>query len=473
MSCKVGDTLGSYTLLCECGQGAYGSVFLAENTFTKRRVALKIICSQGRSCERELNGLIQYQTVCPRTNLLQIYHVEKGDDCFWYTMDAADNLSAEEGKYIPDTLANRLREQRRLPTDAVRRMADELIANLETLHRRGLLHRDLKPDNILWIDGSATLGDIGLVTDAANVSLVGTPGFLPPEVLAGIREYRQADDYYSLGKVIYCALTGMPVEKYPAYPASLTLCGGADMIRLYNNLCSGSVPETAFQAPFPRRKNKWLIFAALLFLFLAAGLSAGIFFLRKPVQRIPSQPVRQTVPRTVPQPTKKKRTPRFKSKEEYKKQFALLNTRYQHSDEFQKLLPCLREKYDELNALKVQNMFRARQTPISPAEIAEAQAYILQHPEDADSRLPTEQYVQAKRENAAAKAFERKYANDPVWIYFTLRNELISTIQSTVFQFDIKYIHRDPAWDDAYDKAKGLYQKLLALEPVLIKKYQK
>lgn len=213
MSCKVGDTLGSYTLLCECGQGAYGSVFLAENTFTKRRVALKIICSQGRSCERELNGLIQYQTVCPRTNLLQIYHVEKGDDCFWYTMDAADNLSAEEGKYIPDTLANRLREQRRLPTDAVRRMADELIANLETLHRRGLLHRDLKPDNILWIDGSATLGDIGLVTDAANVSLVGTPGFLPPEVLAGIREYRQADDYYSLGKVIYCALTGMPVEK--------------------------------------------------------------------------------------------------------------------------------------------------------------------------------------------------------------------------------------------------------------------
>ena len=472
MSCKVGDTLGSYTLLCECGQGAYGSVFLAENTFTKRRVALKIICSQGRSCERELNGLIQYQTVCPRTNLLQIYHVEKGDDCFWYTMDAADNLSAEEGKYIPDTLANRLREQRRLPTDAVRRMADELIANLETLHRRGLLHRDLKPDNILWIDGSATLGDIGLVTDAANVSLVGTPGFLPPEVLAGIREYRQADDYYSLGKVIYCALTGMPVEKYPAYPASLTLCGGADMIRLYNNLCSGSVPETAFQAPFPRKKNKWLIFAALLFLFLAAGLSAGIFFLRKPVQQQVQKQVQQVLEPPVQQ-AEKKRTPRFKTKEEYKKQFALLNTAYQHSEEFQKLLPTLREKYDELNALKVQNMFRARQTPISPAEIAEAQAYILQHPEDADSRLPTEQYVQAKRENAAAKAFERKYANDPVWIYFNLRNELISTIQSTVFQFDIKYIHRDPAWDDAYDKAKGLYQKLLALEPVLIKKYQK
>lgn len=474
MSYKVGDTLSTYTLLCECGQGAYGSVFLAENTFTKRRVALKIVYSQGRSCERELNGLIQYQTVCPRTNLLQIYHVEKGDDCFWYTMDAADNLSAEEGKYIPDTLANRLREQRRLPTDAVRKMADELIANLETLHRRGLLHRDLKPDNILWVDGSAILGDIGPVTDTTNVSLAGTPGFLPPEVLAGIREYHQADDYYSLGKVIYCALTGMPVEKYPAYPASLTLCGGADMIRLYNNLCSGAVPETAFQPQPPRRKTKWLIAAALIQLLLTAALFAGIFFLRKPVQQnVQQQPVQQEVPEQPVQQAKKKRTPRFKTKEEYKKQFALLNTTYQHSEEFQKLLPTLREKYNELMALQMDNMGKALQSSVSPAEIAEAQAYILQHPEDVYSILPPEQYVQSKRRDAAAKEFEREYANDPVWLYFELRNELIRTIGSTVPMFNIKYIHRDPAWDDAYDKVKGLYQKLLALEPVLIKKYQK
>ena len=488
MSYKVGDTLSTYTLLCECGQGAYGSVFLAENTFTKRRVALKIVYSQGRSCERELNGLIQYQTVCPRTNLLQIYHVEKGDDCFWYTMDAADNLSAEEGKYIPDTLANRLREQRRLPTDAVRKMADELIANLETLHRRGLLHRDLKPDNILWVDGSAILGDIGLVTDTTSVSLAGTPGFLPPEVLAGIREYHQADDYYSLGKVIYCALTGMPVEKYPAYPASLTLCGGADMIRLYNNLCSGAVPETAFQPQPPRRKTKWLIAAALIQLLLTAALFAGIFFLRKSVpqqipeqpvqqkvqqQKVPEQPVQQVVPEQPVQQAKKKRTPRFKTKEEYKKQFALLNTTYQHSEEFQKLLPNLREKYNELMALKFHNMGKALQSSVSPTEVAEAQAYILQHPEDVDSILPPEQYVQSKRRDAAAKAFEREYANDPVWLYFELRNELIRTIGSTVPMFNLKYIHRDPAWDDAYDKVKGLYQKLLALEPVLIKKYQK
>ena len=112
MSYKVGDTLSTYTLLCECGQGAYGSVFLVENTFTKRRVALKIVYSQGRSCERELNGLIQYQTVCPRTNLLQIYHVEKGDDCFWYTMDAADNLSAADGGNFPESFIKALPEQR-------------------------------------------------------------------------------------------------------------------------------------------------------------------------------------------------------------------------------------------------------------------------------------------------------------------------------------------------------------------------
>ena len=266
----------------------------------------------------------------------------------------------------------------------------------------------------------------------------------------------------------------MPVETYPADPASLTLCGGADMIRLYNNLCSGAVPETAFQPQPPRRKTKWLIAAALIQLLLTAALFAGIFFLRKPVQQnVQQQPVQQKVQEQPVQQAKKKRTPRFKTKEEYKKQFALLNTTYQHSEEFQKLLPTLREKYNELMALQMDNMGKALQSSVSPAEIAEAQAYILQHPEDVYSILPPEQYVQSKRRDAAAKAFEREYANDPVWLYFELRNELIRTIGSTVPMFNIKYIHRDPAWDDAYDKVKGLYQKLLALEPVLIKKYQK
>ena len=98
--------------------------------------------------------------------------------------------------------------------------------------------------------------------------------------------------------------------------------------------------------------------------------------------------------------------------------------------------------------------------------------YLLQHPENVDSRSP-ETYVHSKRMDAAVETFNRKYAGDPVWLYFTLRNDLITLLQTTVPQFSKKYIHRDPEWDDAYDKAKELYLRLLALEDVIIKKYQK
>ena len=160
MSFKAGDMIGSYRLVAECGEGAYGKVFLAESTVTHRRAALKIVYRHGRSCERELRGLAAYQEICRRTDLLQIYHVEDRGEYFYYTMDAADDLS-DGGSYIPDTLANRLRSTGRLSAEAVRRMAEELTECLNTLHARGVLHRDVKPDNILWVDGAAKLGSRG------------------------------------------------------------------------------------------------------------------------------------------------------------------------------------------------------------------------------------------------------------------------------------------------------------------------
>ena len=164
MNYKAGDKLGSYTLLAECGKGAYGSVFLAENALTRQQVALKIVYHAGRNSDRELKGLIKYQNLCKHTNLLQIYHVGGKENFFFYTMDAADNRNTP-GDYVPDTLAKRLKENGRLAPEVVKKMAQELLGDLNVLHNKGLFHRDIKPDNILWIDGKATLGDIGLVTD--------------------------------------------------------------------------------------------------------------------------------------------------------------------------------------------------------------------------------------------------------------------------------------------------------------------
>ena len=180
-------------------------------------------------------------------------------------------ILSDGNNYIPATLANRLRTSGRLSAEAVRRMAEELTECLNTLHARGVLHRDVKPDNILWVDGAAKLGDIGLVTADGKTLLAGTPGFLPPEVLAGKRDYEPRDDFFALGKAIYCALSGNLVEEYPSFPDSRTLGDCGDLMLLYNRLCGG---ETAAELPAPpprRRRFAWLAAAVALALFLAVG----------------------------------------------------------------------------------------------------------------------------------------------------------------------------------------------------------
>ena len=230
---KTGDILGGCKLLTECGSGAFGSVFLAENLTTHQFFALKIIYKQGRLYERELQGLIAYQEKCRHSNLMRIYHVDQNDDCIYYTMDAADNL-VPGNDYSPDTLGNRLRREKRLSPEIIRNMITELLDGLEILHNAGLLHRDIKPDNILWVSGRAVLGDIGLVTMKQNASFAGTPGFISPDVWNGKRDFSRQDDLYALAKVIYCALSGNPPKDYPEIPLSLTLGTGGSLIKTYN-----------------------------------------------------------------------------------------------------------------------------------------------------------------------------------------------------------------------------------------------
>ena len=264
MKYKAGDIIDEYRLLSECGHGSYGTVFLAENQLTTGRSALKIIYKYGSKTDCELRGLLQYQIIAKNTNLLQIYQVKEYEDFFYYTMDIADNLSDDSALYVPDTLAHRL-YKKRLDGDTVRKMHLDLMENLQTLHCKGLFHRDIKPDNILFINNRARLGDIGLVTDMATTTLRGTPGFMPAEVLAGIRSYEARDDYYALGKVIYCALTAEPVNNYPSFPADCAISDKMDLIKLYNKYCSGSQAAPAIRS----RSWWWVSLAAMLVIAVA------------------------------------------------------------------------------------------------------------------------------------------------------------------------------------------------------------
>ena len=229
MACKAGEKLCGCTLLEKSGEGAYGEVWLAEDVLGGR-VAVKIIGDRGRYSERELAGLKNYRD-CNHPNLLKIRYVEITETHIACVMDAADDLNGGKGPYLADTLAHRLEKSGRLEGKEILAMLEGLLAGLEELHRRGLVHRDVKPDNILWVNGRPTLADAGLIAEEGKGSLVGTPGFMSPKLLSGKGAAEASDDFYALGKVIYCALTGLPVGDYPSIPENMTISVDASLGR--------------------------------------------------------------------------------------------------------------------------------------------------------------------------------------------------------------------------------------------------
>lgn len=312
---EPGDTLGGYRLLKECGSGAFGSVFLAENETTRQQVALKILPKTGRRCEKELAALIAYQEKCRHANLMRIYHIGQTDDCLFYTMDAADPLEPG-GDYLPDTLGNRLRRRKRLAPGELHPMLEEILDGLEILHGAGLLHRDIKPDNILWVAGRAVLGDIGLVTATGNASFAGTRGFISPAVWKGERNFAAQDDLYALAMTLYCALTGNEPKGNLELPLSLTLGGCGDLLRTcYAVMAEDSPIHTVadFRALLrksretaAKRRRKRFRLACVIALLLCSALC---FFLLPKIAYRKVLPERNTVPSPVGQKAPSARLP--------------------------------------------------------------------------------------------------------------------------------------------------------------------
>ena len=304
MNFREGQTIGSYKLLHHCGSGAYGSVYYAENTVTHHFFALKILNVSEKVSERELRGLSNYKN-CRHPNLLQIHHIEKTDEIIFYTMDAADNVGDGE-KYIPDTLSRRLEQKKTLPVPEILKMANELLDGLAFLHKQGLVHRDIKPDNILWIDGKATLGDIGLTAHTENTSFAGTPGFISDSLLRGKKTATPDDDLYALGKVIYCALTGCSPREYPHYPGDVTISDAGPLIKTYTSVCES--PSSVSSSEEMKKllnstgssggnyccsKTKYIIAAVCVAVLLIIGIFYSIYDKKSETDR--TSPVTQVV----------------------------------------------------------------------------------------------------------------------------------------------------------------------------------
>ncbi|MBL9168522.1 MAG: hypothetical protein JNN07_12335 [Verrucomicrobiales bacterium] len=227
-----------HTLRRPIGRGAYGEVWLARNIMGAPR-AVKIVWRRhfesDRPYEREFAGIQRYEPVSRSAEgLVHVLHVGRNnaEGYFYYVMELADSAvpmpdlngplvgaagSAELtplAEYAPRTLRSDIKLLGRLPIADCLRVALDAVGGLARLHQRGLVHRDVKPGNIIFVDGHAKLADIGLVSrESEGRTFVGTEGYIPPEGPG-----QPTADLYALGMALYEAATGFPPERFPKAP---------------------------------------------------------------------------------------------------------------------------------------------------------------------------------------------------------------------------------------------------------------
>ena len=228
-----------HELLRPIASGSYGEVWLARNvlgTFRAVKIVRRDHFERTEDFDREFSGLQRFEPVS-RTHeaLINILQIGRQEDWFYYVMELADDLETLKVEirepnqipksefqtldlYAPHTLRADLKKRGALPADEVIALGCQLASALEHLHAQGLLHRDVKPSNILFVNGRPKLADAGLVAAMDDArSLVGTVGYIPPEGPGTPQA-----DIYSLGKVLYEAAFGKDRQDFPQLPQDLS-----------------------------------------------------------------------------------------------------------------------------------------------------------------------------------------------------------------------------------------------------------
>ena len=209
-----------FELIRAIGRGGFGQVWLARNRATGLLRAVKLIArsSPGTAdpAGREVVSITRLESVRHRQhpNFLDIQHVGQTGDYVFFVTDLADNATGEPptdaAEYVPATLERRLRAGPLSPAECLD-WTRQLLHGLASLHEAGMVHRDVKPANCLFVGGQLKLADFGLLTEAdPHTSRIGTQAYMPPDGRMDTRA-----DVYAAGLVVYEILTGYPVERFP------------------------------------------------------------------------------------------------------------------------------------------------------------------------------------------------------------------------------------------------------------------
>ena len=200
---------GRYAIEREIAHGGMATVHLARDLRHGRRVAIKVLREEiaaAVGAERFL-AEIRVTASLQHPHILPLFDSGSADGVLWYAMPFVEG----------ETLRSRLAREGPLPVAEALRLAREVADALDHAHARGVVHRDVKPENVLLQDGHALVADFGiaLALEQAGVDRVtrtgvaiGTPQYMAPEQAAGARELDARVDVYALGAVLHEMLAG-------------------------------------------------------------------------------------------------------------------------------------------------------------------------------------------------------------------------------------------------------------------------
>jgi eukaryotic-like serine/threonine-protein kinase len=195
-----GQIVGKYKILSTIGSGGFGTVFLADDTWMNKRVALKVPHKQNLDFG-ELLREPRLLASLSHPNIVSILTAEKQENVFFIVME-----------YVPgETLDAMITREGALDVARALGYTCEICNAMDHAHKQGVLHRDLRPSNVLVGEKLLKVADFGtsrfLEIAAHGTTVIGSPPYMAPEQFHGKAVF--ASDVYSLGVTMYQMLTGM------------------------------------------------------------------------------------------------------------------------------------------------------------------------------------------------------------------------------------------------------------------------
>lgn len=195
-----------YRLLAELGRGGMGIVWRAEDIVLGRQVAAKEVLSPSGDAARRALREARSAARLSHPSVVKVYDVVEEGGRPWVVMEYVEARSLQEV----------IKQDGPLPPERAARIGCQLLSALGAAHRVGILHRDVKPGNVLLAKGDrAVLTDFGIATIEGDVTLtqaggvLGSPAYIAPERFLGERAL-PASDLWALGATLYAATSGRP-----------------------------------------------------------------------------------------------------------------------------------------------------------------------------------------------------------------------------------------------------------------------